>query len=85
MKTGWVSRPIAVASIIGESGRWPVRDKGAKTMQERKDNEIVKAQEGEIQKLAVVERGDEFEIKGLKFRITKKHSRGRITAKLIGM
>ena len=36
-------------------------------------------------RIAVVERGDEFEIKGLKFRVTKKHNRGRITAKLIGM
>lgn len=35
-------------------------------------------------RIALIEIGDEFEIKGLKFKVTKKHNRKRITAKLIG-
>jgi len=35
-------------------------------------------------RIAPISVGDEFEIKGLKFKITKTHNRGRITARLKG-
>lgn len=35
--------------------------------------------------IALIKIGDEFELRGLRFKVTKTRSRGRITAKLIGM